>query len=75
MHDAEHDAERIAEAYRQAEASFRLEGLDSTGNVQYETLRARVIAGEIDSDEAIRLTVEHYKALGRASAANYAVAE
>jgi hypothetical protein len=65
------DAERRPEHFRQAEASFRLEGLDSTGDVQYETIRGRVISGEMDVDDAIRETVEYYKALAQASASEY----
>jgi len=61
------DEDIWAQHFQEAEASFRLEGLDSTGNVEYEALKARVIAGEIGIDEAIRSTVERYKALGDAS--------
>jgi len=64
-----------AEHYRQAEASFLLEGLDSSGNQNYQRMKALVIAGEIDVDEAIRQTVEHYKALSRASVSEYAVSK
>jgi hypothetical protein len=66
------DAEQRAEHFRQVEASFRLEGLDSRGNVQYETMRDRVISGEMDIDDAIRESVEYYKALARASVSEYA---
>jgi hypothetical protein len=62
------EEEVMAEHYRQAEASFLLEGLDSSGDLHYQAMKARVIAGEIDIDEAIRQTVEHFKALGRATA-------
>jgi hypothetical protein len=35
------------EAFRQAEASLRLEGLDPIGDVHYEAIKARVIVGEL----------------------------
>ncbi len=44
-----HDPEVIAEHYRQAEASFLLEGLDSSGDLQYQAMKARVIAVRLTS--------------------------
>jgi phosphoserine phosphatase len=64
-----------AEHFRQAEASFLLEGLDSSSNEHYQKMKALVISGELDIDESIRQTVEHYKALSRASVNEYVVAE
>lgn len=64
-----------AEHYRQAEASFRLEGFDPTGHEEYQELKARVIAGEIDVDDAIRQTVERYKALSQPSVPELATAK
>ena len=63
------------EQYRQAEASFLLEGLDPAGNVEYQALKARVISGEIDADEAIRLTIERFKALAQPSVRELAIAK
>jgi hypothetical protein len=64
-----------AEHFRQAEASFLLEGLDSSNDEHYQALKARIIAGDIDFDDAIRQTVEHYKALAGASAPELASAK
>lgn len=54
------EREDIAEAYRQAEASLRLEGMDPCGKEPYETLKAQVIAGEITPDEAHERTVAFF---------------
>jgi hypothetical protein len=51
-----------AEHFRQAEASCLLEGLDSSGDAYYQALKARVIAGEIDGEEMMRLLMEDSKA-------------
>jgi hypothetical protein len=67
------EQEVMAEHFRQAEASHLLEGLDSSRNEHYQAMKARVIAGEIEPEEAIRQTVEHYKALGKASVKQYGV--
>lgn len=56
-----------AEAYRQAEASLRLEGLDPSGSEPYETLKAQVISGEIDAIEAKAKTLAHFRAIAARS--------
>lgn len=50
----------VAKAFREAEANFRLSGLDPLEIEHYRAIKAQLIAREIDFDEAIRLAVEHY---------------
>jgi len=45
-------ADELQDAYREAEASLRLEGLDPSGDPVYEAVKARVIAGKLSLDEA-----------------------
>jgi len=47
-------------AYELSEASVRLEGIDPTASPAYMALRARVIAGEITTDEAADLLLDSY---------------
>jgi hypothetical protein len=42
-----------AEAFRQSEASVRLEGIDPSLDPRYLELKARVLSGEITSNEAV----------------------
>ena len=70
-----HKAMAQEEGFRRAEASCLLEGVDPNQSVHYVALKARVIAGEIDIDEAIQLTVNHYKSIAASRALDYAVAE
>jgi hypothetical protein len=69
-----HDKELRAKHFQDAEASFLLEGLDASGDLFYQETKARVIAGEIDSEEAIRLAVEYSKETSRAVLAETAAA-
>jgi hypothetical protein len=62
-----HDKEFRTKHFQDAEASFLLEGLDATGDLFYQETKSRVIAGEINSEEAIRLAVEHSKKTSRTS--------
>jgi hypothetical protein len=50
------------EAFRQSEGSVRLEGIDPTDYPEYLALKARILAGEIDSQQAIDLLAAQYKA-------------
>ncbi len=56
-----------AEAYRQAEASLRLEGLDPSGSEPYEALKAQVISGEVTAEDAKARTYEYFKSLAAES--------
>ena len=56
------DAELRARYFREADASCRLEGLDSSGDDFYQAVKARVIAGEIDGEEMMRLLMEDSRA-------------
>jgi hypothetical protein len=49
------------EAFRQSEGSVRLEGIDPTEYPEYLALKARILAGEIDSQQAIALLAAQYK--------------
>jgi len=42
----------LTEAFRQSEASVRLEGIDPKTDPEYLALKARVLAGEITIEEA-----------------------
>jgi len=65
--------EARAKHFREAEASFLLEGLDAGGNLEYQAMKARIIAGEIDFDDAIRQRLEHYKAQRQTAASEYSI--
>jgi hypothetical protein len=45
----------ITQAFSQLEASVRLEGIDPLDHSSYRVLRARVLAGEITSEQAVNL--------------------
>jgi Antitoxin VbhA len=51
------------EAFRQSEASVKLEGIDPTAYPEYVALRDRVLAGEITSDQAVDLLLDQAVAL------------
>ncbi len=63
-----------AEHFRQTEASLRLEGLDTSNDEFYQATKARVIAGEIDADEMMRLMVEDSKLRAKTSYRDLAIA-
>ena len=52
----------VSESYprllREAEASSRLEGVDTSGDVLGNQLKAQILAGEISPDEAIEIYTE-----------------
>jgi hypothetical protein len=47
---------------REAEASSRLEGIDTSDNVLGNSLKAQILAGEISVDEACAFYVDHIRA-------------
>jgi hypothetical protein len=56
-------AQQIAdrkEGFEQAEATLRIEGLDPSGDPHYESIKARVIAGTLTTDEAVLLIDQHH---------------
>jgi len=69
-----HDQELRAKHFQDAEASFLLEGLDASRDLFYQETKSRVVAGEIDSEEAIRLAVEYSKEISRPALAETAAA-
>jgi hypothetical protein len=58
---SKHAAMSHEEAFRQSEGSVRLEGIDPTDYPEYLALKARILAGEIDSQQAIELLAAQYK--------------
>jgi hypothetical protein len=49
--------------------------VDPNRSAHYVAMKARVIAGEIDIDEAIQQTVDHYKSIAASRVLGYSVAE
>jgi hypothetical protein len=54
--------------------SCLLEGLDSGGDAFYQAVKARVIAGEIDGEEMMRLLMEHSSGKRQGGRADFAQA-
>jgi len=50
-----------SDAFRKAEASLRLEGLDPTGTPLYESVKARILSGEITYDEGRAEILSHHQ--------------
>jgi hypothetical protein len=55
------EAPDLRDAYREAEASLRLSGLDPSGDPFYESVKARVIAGELALDAAAAEINRHHQ--------------
>jgi hypothetical protein len=49
----------LEKAFAEAEASLRLEGFDLAGDDYYQTLRHRVLNGELSVGDARREVIEH----------------
>ena len=47
--------------FRKAEASLRLEGMDPSGTPLYESVKARILSGDITFDEGRAEIMAHYK--------------
>jgi hypothetical protein len=47
--------------FRKAEASLRLEGMDPSGTPLYESVKARLLSGELTFDEARAEILAHHK--------------
>jgi len=47
--------------FRKAEASLRLEGMDPSGTPLYESVKVRLLSGELTFDEARAEVMAHYK--------------
>ncbi len=54
-------AAELRDAYREAEASLRLSGLDPSGDPFYESVKARVIAGDLTLDAAAAEIDRHHQ--------------
>ena len=68
------DEDIRAKHFREAEASFRLEGMDASEDVFYQSVKARVIAGEIDGKEMSRLLLEDAKLRFKRTRSDLAIA-
>lgn len=47
--------------FRKAEASLRLEGMDPSGTPLYESVKARIISGELSYDEGRAEILAHHQ--------------
>ncbi|WLS81270.1 antitoxin VbhA family protein (plasmid) [Erwinia pyri] len=47
--------------FRKAEASLRLEGMDPSGTPFYESVKARILSGELTFDEARAEILAHHQ--------------
>lgn len=56
-----------AQAFRDAELNFQLSGMDPLASEHYKITKARIVAGEINLNEALQLAVEHYTEINRHS--------
>lgn len=50
----------LENAFKEAEASLWLEGMDLAGDAYYQKLKSRVLSGELTFDDARRQIREHY---------------
>jgi hypothetical protein len=64
---SEQEAALYAEAFLDAEASLRIEGLDPSGRPHYEAIKAKVIAGSLTFDQAIEALKENHGAAAKAN--------
>lgn len=53
--------EEMVTAFREAEASVFLEGYDLSKDEFFQSVKARILSGEITSDEAGKIILEHHK--------------
>lgn len=47
--------------FRKAEASLRLEGMDPSGTLLYESVKARILSGELTYDEGRAEILAHHQ--------------
>lgn len=47
--------------FRKAEASLRLEGMDPSGTPLYESVKVRILSGDITYDEGRAEILDHYQ--------------
>ncbi len=64
-----HDLTRelLLESFRKAEASLRLEGLDPVGTSPYESVKTRILSGEMTFDEGRAEIKSHYRKRSKSS--------
>ncbi len=56
-----HDREAVLKTFEEAEAIFRLSGLNPDKNVAYQELKRRRIEGEISADSMGEALYQHFK--------------
>ena len=49
------------DGFRKAEASLRLEGMDPSGTPLYESVKARILSGEITYGEGLAEILAHHQ--------------
>lgn len=54
------DSQLRIEGFRKAEASLRLEGMDPSGNPFYESIKARIISGELTYEQGRSEILAYY---------------
>lgn len=54
------DPQKRIEGFRKAEASLRLEGMDPAGTPLYESIKTRIIAGDITYEQGRAEILAHY---------------
>ncbi|AVY98174.1 addiction module antidote protein, HigA family [Lelliottia sp. WB101] len=54
------DSQLRIEGFRKAEASLRLEGMDPSGTALYESIKARIISGELTYEQGRSEIFAHY---------------
>lgn len=60
------DPQLRAEGFRKAEASLKLEGMDPSGTSLYESIKARIIAGDLTYEQGRSEIMAHYTAVAGA---------
>jgi hypothetical protein len=63
------DRKHLEDAFSLGEANMKLEGFDSASDEVYRSLKADVLAGKIDFDQAVAVAVRSVTATRRDSAA------
>ena len=59
--DLMRDGEGVAKGFAEAEANFRLSGLDPSADALYQKLKSERIEGAITAEEMSRALMEHYR--------------
>ena len=60
------DPQLRAEGFRKAEASLKLEGMDPCGTPLYESIKARIVSGDLTYEQGRLEIMAHYTAVAGA---------